>query len=61
MTYEGGIAILEIMDDGDGGGRPYEQGSGLRGLSERVTGAGGTVTAGPRPGGGHRLSVRVPA
>ncbi|WP_344475571.1 sensor histidine kinase [Nonomuraea monospora] len=61
MTYEKDAAILEIMDDGNGDGRPYEQGSGLRGLTERVTGAGGTVMAGPAPGGGHRLSVRVPA
>ncbi|MGR6917202.1 sensor histidine kinase [[Actinomadura] parvosata] len=60
MTYEDGTAILEIVDDGSGGAGPYEQGSGLRGLTERVTGAGGTVTAGPTTGG-HRLSVRVPA
>jgi two-component system sensor histidine kinase DesK len=60
VTADGGHAILEIMDNGTGGDGPYEMGSGLRGLSERVAGAGGTVAAGPAPGGGHRLRVIVP-
>ncbi|WP_378790103.1 sensor histidine kinase [Nonomuraea fastidiosa] len=62
VTVEGDTAMLEIVDDGDGGDGPYELGNGLRGLTERVTGAGGTVTAGPDGHGhGHRLRVRVPA
>ncbi|MFC4121243.1 sensor histidine kinase [Nonomuraea zeae] len=61
VTYDGGQAVLEIVDDGTGGGEPYARGSGLRGLGERVADAGGTMTAGPRPGGGHRLSLLVPA
>ncbi|MEV5410099.1 histidine kinase [Thermopolyspora sp. NPDC052614] len=39
------------------GGR---HGNGLTGLQERVAAAGGHLTAGPRPGGGFRLSIRVP-
>lgn len=35
-------------------------GHGLRGLTERMTAAGGTCTTGPRPGGGFRLTVTVP-
>lgn len=61
MTFDGGTATLEIMDDGGGENGPYQMGSGLRGLTERVSGAGGTVTAGPEPGGGHLLRVLVPA
>ncbi|MFG1703364.1 sensor histidine kinase [Nonomuraea sp. M3C6] len=60
VTFDGGHATLEIMDNGSGGGA-YELGSGLRGLGERVADAGGTVAAGPEAGGGHRLRVRVPA
>ncbi|MFI7133062.1 sensor histidine kinase [Nonomuraea sp. NPDC050153] len=60
VTFDGGHATLEIMDNGTGGEGPYEMGSGLRGLNERVAGAGGTVEAGPAPGGGHRLRVLVP-
>ncbi|MEV0234964.1 sensor histidine kinase [Nonomuraea sp. NPDC050786] len=61
VTYDGRQATLEIVDNGKGGDGPYEMGSGLSGLHERVEGAGGTVAAGPLPGGGHRLRVLVPA
>ncbi|MFI6736281.1 sensor histidine kinase [Nonomuraea sp. NPDC050451] len=61
VTFDGGHATLEIMDNGTGGDGPYEMGSGLSGLNERVAGAGGTVEAGPARGGGHRLRVLVPA
>ncbi|MEV1170906.1 sensor histidine kinase, partial [Nonomuraea sp. NPDC049784] len=61
VTFDGEQATLEIVDNGKGGDGPYEMGSGLRGLNERVAGAGGTVAAGPAPGGGHRLRVLVPA
>jgi two-component system sensor histidine kinase DesK len=57
---------LEVSDDGvgaSGGDRPIGRasGSGLRGLAERTAAAGGTLDAGPAPGGGFRLAVRVPA
>ncbi|MEU8361695.1 sensor histidine kinase [Nonomuraea sp. NPDC048882] len=61
LTYGGAHATLEIVDDGKDGSGPYTPGSGLSGLSERVTSAGGTVTAGPEPAGGHALRVRIPA
>ncbi|GAA0387120.1 hypothetical protein Acor_25200 [Acrocarpospora corrugata] len=57
VTHDGSAATLEITDDGHGGTGP--PGSGLRGLSERVDAAGGTLRAdaGPR---GFRLRIEVP-
>ncbi|MFF0311632.1 sensor histidine kinase [Streptosporangium sp. NPDC004379] len=59
VTSDGGATVLEIADDGRGAG-PYEPGSGLRGLAERVEAAGGVVSAGPRRNG-FVLRVTVPA
>ncbi|MFI7107946.1 sensor histidine kinase [Nonomuraea sp. NPDC050227] len=59
VTCDGEHATLEIMDDGRGG-EPQGTGSGLGGLRERVTGAGGTMEAGGAPKGGFRLRVLVP-
>jgi two-component system sensor histidine kinase DesK len=54
--------VLEVQDDGAGkGGSSPSGGHGLRGLSERVETAAGTVRAGPAPGGGFLLTVTVPA
>ncbi|MFC6083322.1 sensor histidine kinase [Sphaerisporangium aureirubrum] len=60
VACQDGEAILVIADDGRHAG-PYEAGSGLTGLAERVEVAGGAFAAGPSPGGGFRLRVTVPA
>ncbi|WP_424531721.1 sensor histidine kinase [Sphaerisporangium viridialbum] len=59
VSYDDGGAALEIADNGPHAG-PYEPGSGLCGLAERVEAAGGSVDAGSRPEGGFRLRVLVP-
>jgi two-component system, NarL family, sensor histidine kinase DesK len=59
VTYDGGRAALEVRDNGQGAAA-YVPGNGLAGLTERIEDAGGSVAAGPRPGGGFRLAVSLP-
>src|SRR5829696_7821924 len=56
----GDFAELEVRDDGAGATRAAGDGSGLRGLAERMAEAGGTLEAGPTDEGGFRLLARVP-
>jgi len=66
LARPGGEARLEVTDDGVGVAAPQigaagsEGGSGLRGLSERIALAGGSLTAGPRHEGGFRVTAVVP-
>jgi two-component system, NarL family, sensor histidine kinase DesK len=56
----GDSAELEVRDDGVGAASAGGQGSGLRGLAERIAEAGGELKAGPADDGGFRLLARVP-
>jgi signal transduction histidine kinase len=40
---------------------PNRTGNGLRGMAERARALGGSLDAGPRPGGGFRVLARLPA
>jgi signal transduction histidine kinase len=52
--------LIEITDDGRGGGGQPLDGHGLTGMAERTAMFGGCVSAGPVPGGGWRVSARLP-
>jgi signal transduction histidine kinase len=60
---EGKIRV-EVVDDGrPGAGRVEEGGSpghGIVGMRERIAAFGGSLVAGPRPGGGYRVVAEVP-
>lgn len=60
----GGDLVVEILDDGFGADRTWEQmpgtGRGLAAMRERVDMHGGHLEAGPRQGGGFAVRARLP-
>jgi signal transduction histidine kinase len=67
LTTRGAVraapADLEVTDDGHGTGskRAGGGGHGLAGMRERLSLLGGELSAGPRAGGGYRVTARLPA
>jgi signal transduction histidine kinase len=64
LRYEDGDLEVEVDDDGRGffAGRALSgAGNGLEGMTERARALGGTLHAGPCPGGGFRVLARLPA
>lgn len=66
VRRDGDRLVVVVTDDGAAGttadapGSPGD-GHGLVGMRERVEGAGGRLTAGPRPGGGWQVRAELPA
>jgi signal transduction histidine kinase len=62
ICYGDTEVVIEVSDDGGGGsGHPAEaSGHGVVGMRERVSSVGGEFAAGPRPGGGFRVTARLP-
>ncbi|MGI5273238.1 sensor histidine kinase [Nonomuraea sp. CA-218870] len=62
LTWEDDSLMIDVMDDGRGGGRALPSGGhGLIGIRERAAACGGTATAGPRQDApGFRVSARLP-
>lgn len=61
VTSEPGALLVRVEDDGRGLPDTPTEGTGLRGMAERVALLGGTLRTGPRPGGpGTRVTARIP-
>jgi len=64
LVYGPGDLVIQV--DNDGAGRPQPDaaangsGSGITGMTERARSLGGTLRAGPRPGGGFRVRAWLP-
>ncbi|RBQ15617.1 sensor histidine kinase [Spongiactinospora rosea] len=58
IRRSGGTLLVEVDDEGHG--TPCAPGYGITGMRERAAALGGTLTAGPRPGGGFRVAAEIP-
>ena len=59
VSEEGSVLLVDVRDDG-GGGADLERGSGLRGLNDRVSASGGTLTIDSPPGEGTAIHAVIP-
>jgi signal transduction histidine kinase len=73
VAYEPGQVVIEVTDGGQGSGSAFGRqstdsdppgrrpgGSGIAGMRERAALYGGTLEAGPLPGGGFRVAATLP-
>lgn len=61
LAYGNDALTITVADDGRGAAVNGDGvGHGLVGMRQRVSVSGGTVTAGPRPGGGYAISANLP-
>jgi signal transduction histidine kinase len=61
LTWDVTEVSLTVSDDGRGAAaRGDGSGTGITGMHERVTLFGGTLSAGPRAGGGFLVRARLP-
>ena len=61
VRYGGDDVEIEVANDGRADAGADGDGHGLVGMRERVALCGGELHSGPRPGGGFRISARLPA
>jgi signal transduction histidine kinase len=59
LSYDPDALTIEVDDDGQAAAAP-RPGNGMAGMTERARALGGTLDAGPRPGGGFRVLARLP-
>jgi signal transduction histidine kinase len=60
LRYDPDSLTIEVVDDGRAAAAP-RAGNGVPGMTERARALGGTLDAGPAPGGGYRVLARLPA
>ena len=59
VDHAGAQVVVEVLDDGRGGGEVVAGGHGIAGMRERVAAHGGTLTAGPGPAGGFLVRATL--
>ncbi len=62
LRYDGGYLVVDVVNDGGAAPSAFTDGTGagLAGMRERAAALGGTLDAGPRPGGGFAVRARLP-
>ena len=62
LRHDGGYLHVDVVNDGGATPAPFSDGTraGLAGMRERAAALGGTLNAGPRPGGGFAVRARLP-
>ena len=61
LQWAAASLVLEVTDDGRGAAAESDgAGQGVLGMRERAAMLGGTLSAGPRPGGGFRVRAEIP-
>jgi signal transduction histidine kinase len=60
VRYAPGQVAVEVVDDGRGADDQGGGGHGIAGMRERAALYGGTLEAGPLPGGGFRVAASLP-
>jgi signal transduction histidine kinase len=65
VRHTDGQVVVEVTDNGNGAGpasgrRDRRSGQGILGMRERARALGGSLEAGPRPGGGFRVQATLP-
>jgi signal transduction histidine kinase len=60
IRYAPDTVDIEVVDDGRGAGTGRADGHGIAGMRERAALYGGSLDAGPLPGGGFRVAAHLP-
>ena len=60
VRFEPGEVVVQVSDDGAGANGRDAAGHGLLGMRERAAALGGTLAAGPAPGGGFTVRASLP-
>ena len=60
VARAGDTLVVEVLDDGAPAPTPFVEGSGVAGIRARARAVGGTVTVGPRRGGGFGVRAELP-
>jgi signal transduction histidine kinase len=60
VSTDNDAVVIEVLDNGHGATILPGSGHGIGGMRERATLLGGSLDAGPRPGGGFRVAAKLP-